>query len=118
LLTGTVDSARIEGEGSTITSHLEVRPLRFRDGTPHPCAEVPTIRVSAAGVSAHNMAQTQVLGDYLLLWIGGPGEEDYSLCKLYLVAWKCGTVALVSTSYLTPSEEGSAPLPCFPLLPP
>jgi hypothetical protein len=75
---------------------MEVRPLRFRDGTPHPCATVPTISFSVTGASAHNMAQTQVLGDYLLLWIGGPGEDDFSLCKIYLVAWKQGSVTLVS----------------------
>jgi hypothetical protein len=27
-------------------SRLTVRPLRFRDGTPHPCAKVPTMRLS------------------------------------------------------------------------
>src|SRR6267142_1552929 len=92
-------SARVKREegSNTITSHLEVRPLRFGDGMPHPCAEVPTIRLSATGASAHNMAQTQLLGDYLLLWIGGPHEEDYSLCKLYLIAWKRGSVMLVSS---------------------
>ena len=101
----TVHSARVEREesGETITSHVEVRPLRFKDGTPHPCAEVPTIRLSATGASAHNMAQTQVLGDYLLLWIGGPHEEDYSLCKLYLVAWKRGSVTLVSSKFSSES---------------
>jgi hypothetical protein len=83
---------------------------------PHPCAEVPTIRLSASGASAHNMAQTQLLGDYLLLWIGGPHEEDYSLCKLYLIAWKRGSVMLVSSESC--SEETN-PLCFFPsLLPP
>jgi hypothetical protein len=74
---------------------------------------VPTIRVSAPGASAHNMAQTQVLGDYLLLWIGGPGEEDYSLCKLYLVAWKRGSVALVSTSPLPKKDPLHFPVSPF-----
>ena len=87
---------REEGGAGTITSRMEVRPLRFRDGTSHPCAEVPTIGLTVPGASAHNMAQTQVLGDYLLLWIGGPSEEDYSLCKLYLIAWKRGEVTQVS----------------------
>lgn len=79
---------------------------------PHPCAEVPTIRLSAPGASAHNMAQTQLLGDYLLLWIGGPHEGDFSLCKLYLIAWKRGSVMLVS------SEENKSSLCFFPSLPP
>lgn len=88
------------GSGTIITSRMEVRPLRFRDGTSHPCAEVPTIGLTVPGASAHNMAQTQVLGDYLLLWIGGPSEEDYSLCKLYLIAWKRGEVTQVSHSII------------------
>jgi hypothetical protein len=74
----------------------------------HPCAEVPTIRLSATGASAHNMAQTQLLGDYLLLWIGGPHEDDYSLCKLFLIAWKRGSVTLVSSESC--SEEINPPL--------
>jgi len=96
---GDLNRARVEREegAGTITSRMEVRPLRFRDGTSHPCAEVPTIGLTVPGASAHNMAQTQVLGDYLLLWIGGPSEEDYSLCKLYLIAWKRGEVTQVSS---------------------
>jgi len=75
---------------------MQVRPLRFRDGTPHPCAKVQTICFSVSGASAHNLAQAQVLGDYLLVWIGGPSEDDFSLCKLYVIAWKQGSVTLVS----------------------
>jgi hypothetical protein len=94
---------REEGAGATgtITSVMEVRPLQFRDGTSHPCAEVPTICLRVPGASAHNMAQTQVLGDYLLLWIGGPSEEDFSLCKLYLIAWKRGQVTQVESHVLS-----------------
>ena len=57
------------------------------------------MRFSAAGASATYMTQAQVLGDYLLLWIGH-GEVDYSLSKLYLVAWKQGSITLVSIHYL------------------
>jgi len=45
---------------------MEVHPLRFRDGAAHPCASVTTICLTVPGASVHNMAQTQVLGDYRL----------------------------------------------------
>ena len=92
---------------------MQVRPLRFRDGTSHPCAEVPTICLTVPDASAHNIAQTQVLGDYILLWIGGPGEDDYSLCKLYLIAWKRASITLVSHLLLPPKKPPFLPLPCF-----
>jgi hypothetical protein len=76
------------------TTHLVLRPLRFRDGTPHPCARVPAMRLSVQGATVFHWTQAQVLGDYLLLWIG-PGRADYSLSKLYLVAWKTGSITLV-----------------------
>ena len=98
----TTSTAKIEiqdeedGEKGTRT-HLAVRPLRFRDGAPHPCAKVPTMRFSVTSASAVCISQAQVLGDYILLWIW-PGEEDYSLSKLYLISWKQGSITLVSIS--------------------
>ena len=79
----------------TTKTHLVLRPLRFRDGTPHPCAKVPAMRLCVEGATVFHWTQAQVLGDYLLLWIG-PGQADYSLNKLYLVAWKTGSITLVS----------------------
>ena len=76
-------------------THLVLRPLRFRDGTPHPCAKVPAMRLCVEGATVFHWTQAQVLGDYLLLWIG-PGQVDYSLNKLYLVGWKTGSITLVS----------------------
>jgi hypothetical protein len=75
---------------------LEVHPFRFRDGMRHPCAKVPVISVPAAGASAHSKPQAQVLGDYLLLWIGGPATEGDAVSKVFLIAWKEGTITLVS----------------------
>jgi hypothetical protein len=72
-----------------------VRPLRFRDGTPHPCANVPTMRFDVTGAPLFYTMQAQVLGDYLLLWFE-TGHGDHSLNKLYLVAWKRGSITLVS----------------------
>jgi hypothetical protein len=82
---------------------LEVRPFRFRDGIPHPCAKVPMIRVPATSVRLRTKPQVHVLGDYLLLWIGGPAGEDYSVCKVFLIAWKEGVVTLVSTTKILAS---------------
>jgi hypothetical protein len=53
------------------------------------------MRLCVKGASVFHWTQAQVLGDYLLLWIG-PGQVDYSLSKLYLVAWKTGSITLVS----------------------
>jgi len=84
---------KFDGQGEE-RCHLVVRPLRFRDGTPHPCANVPTMRFSVTGASVFHQTHVQVLGDYLLLWIGPGG--DYGLTKLYLIAWKQGSITLVS----------------------
>jgi hypothetical protein len=51
------------------------------------------------------MTKTQVLGDYLLLWVGPAGRrlgplKDCSLNRLYLIAWKQGSITLVSIHYL------------------
>ena len=52
------------------------------------------MRFSVTSASAVCISQAQVLGDYILLWIW-PGEEDYSLSKLYLISWKHGSITLV-----------------------
>jgi len=76
---------------------MQVRPLRFRDGTPQPVRQgAGPICFSVSGASAHNLAQAQVLGDYSWSGFGGPSEDDFSLCKLYVIAWKQGSVTLVS----------------------
>src|SRR6267154_5337568 len=83
----------------TAMTYLVLRPLRFRDGTPHPCAKVPAMRLCVKGATVFRWTQAQVLGDYLLLFIG-PGQIDYSLSMLYLVAWKTGSITLVSFFHL------------------
>ena len=79
----------------TTTTHFVLRRLRFRDGTPHPCAKVPAMRLCVKGAGVFYLTKAQVLGDYLLLWIG-PGQVDYSVTMLYLIAWKTGSITLVS----------------------
>ena len=93
------DRTIVEFEGQEEeTCHLTVRPLRL-DGTPHPCAMVPTMRFSATGTSASQMTRAQVLGDYLLLWIAG-AIERHSVAKIYMIAWKQGSITLVSSVLL------------------
>jgi len=93
--------AIFESEGQEEeTSHLTIRPLRFRDGTPHPYAMVSTMRLSVTGTSASQMTQAQVLGDYLLLWIAGASERRHSVAKIYVIAWKQGSITLVSYVFL------------------
>jgi len=53
------------------------------------------MRLCVKGATVFHWTQAQVHGDYLLLWIG-PGQTDYSLSKLYLIAWKTGLITLVS----------------------
>jgi hypothetical protein len=77
-----------------------VRPLRFLDGTPHPCAKVQTMRfsVNVKGISILHTTRVQLLGDYLLLWFGR--GTNFGVSKLYLIAWKQGPIILVSIRYL------------------
>jgi hypothetical protein len=60
------------------------------------------MRFSETGASLASVTQAQVLGDYLLLWIGPVGQRlgDFSLSRLYLIAWKQGSITLVSVHYL------------------
>ena len=56
------------------------------------------MRLCVKGDTVLHWTEAQVLGDYMLLWLG-PGQVDYSLTKLYLIAWKTGSITLVSFSY-------------------
>jgi hypothetical protein len=59
------------------------------------------MRFSVTRASAFYMTQAQVLGDYLLLCIGPASQGDHSLSALYLIAWKQGSITLVSIHYLS-----------------
>jgi len=84
-------------QGWAMTPSFAVRPLRFRDGTPHPCAKIATVRFSTTSASISHVTQAQVLGDYLLLWIGPDSREDLGADTLvYLIAWKQGSITLVN----------------------
>jgi hypothetical protein len=90
-----------EGKTRIITTHWAVRPLRFLDGSLHPCAMVPTIRFSVTGTTERPDMRVQVLGDYLLLWIIGEDSESRGVTRLYLISWKQGSVILVSIHYVS-----------------
>ena len=78
--------------------YLELHLLRFRDGTPHPCAKVPVMHIPVTQLG--NGSKVVVLGDFLLLYISRASweEEPTSLCQVHLIAWKEGSVTLVSTA--------------------
>jgi hypothetical protein len=59
------------------------------------------MRFSVTATFAFYETQAQVLGDYLLLWIwpAGNGLGD-CLGRIYLIAWKQGSITLVSIYYL------------------
>jgi hypothetical protein len=90
-----------EEGGRPTTTHLTVRPLCLRDGTPHSCAKVPTMRFSVTGNLEFSRTQAQVLGDYLLLWTepfpsqAGYRQGEHRMSRLYLIAWKQGSITLV-----------------------
>jgi hypothetical protein len=56
---------------------------------------MPTMRFSATHVPVFSAAHAQVIGDYLLVWFG-----YFGVSKLYLIAWKQGSITLVSIRYL------------------
>ncbi|KAH9963629.1 hypothetical protein BC827DRAFT_1266400 [Russula dissimulans] len=74
---------------------LKISPMWFSTGKPHPLASRPTLEFTVAGASAYNLSDTEVIGDYILYWVGAPlmtRPHDGSLCTIYLVAWKEGWV--------------------------
>jgi len=74
---------------------LKICPMWFSTGKPHPLASRPTLDISVAGVAAYNLSDTEVIGDYILYWVGNPMDNkpnDCTLCTIYLVAWKEGWV--------------------------
>ncbi|KAI9454182.1 hypothetical protein F5148DRAFT_445625 [Russula earlei] len=74
---------------------LKICPMWFSTGKPHPLASRPTLEVGVAGASAYNLSDTEVIGDYILYWVGAPmltRNHDGTLCNIYLVAWKEGWV--------------------------
>jgi hypothetical protein len=79
----------------------------FSTGKPHPLASKPTLEMTVTGEAAHNLSDTEVIGDYILYWVGAPMYSEFhegTLCSIYLVAWKEGWVSEVrdpSTSSTT-----------------
>jgi len=74
---------------------LKICPMWFSTGKPHPLASQPTLDISVAGASAYNVSDTEVIGDYILYWVGDPmvtRQNEGTLCTIYLVAWKEGWV--------------------------
>ncbi|KAI0298783.1 hypothetical protein B0F90DRAFT_1731051 [Multifurca ochricompacta] len=70
--------------------------MGFSTGKPHPLASRPTLEVTVAGASAYNLSDTEVIGDYILYWVGGPifsHAHEGTLCNIYLIAWKEGWVS-------------------------
>ncbi len=70
----------------------------FSTGEPHPLASEPKLEISVTGAAAHNLSDTEVIGDYILYWVGAPmysRTHEGTLCSIYLVAWKEGWVSEV-----------------------
>jgi hypothetical protein len=70
----------------------------FSTGEPHPLASEPKFEISVTGAAAHNLSDTEVIGDYILYWVGAPmysRAHEGTLCTIYLVAWKEGWVSEV-----------------------
>ncbi|KAH9963630.1 hypothetical protein BC827DRAFT_1266401 [Russula dissimulans] len=81
---------------------ITMSSMWFSTGEPHPLASRPTLEFSVAGASAYNLSDTEVIGDYILYWVGAPlmtRPHDGSLCTIYLVAWKEGWVKELRSTY-------------------
>lgn len=77
---------------------LKICPMWFSTGEPHPLAARPTFDIHVPGASAYSVSDTEVIGDYILYWVGDPmanPRNDLTLCTIYLVAWKEGWVTKV-----------------------
>ena len=62
----------------------------------HPLASRAKLKVSVSVAAAHNLSDAQVIGDYILYWVGAPNtEEILTLCSIYLIAWKEGWTSKV-----------------------
>jgi hypothetical protein len=72
--------------------------MLFSTGKPHPLASRPTLELTVAGESAFNLSDTEVIGDYILYWVGArrfSRRNESKLCTIYLIAWKEGWVTEV-----------------------
>jgi hypothetical protein len=74
--------------------------LQFSTGELHPLASQPKLEVSVSGSTAPNLSGTTVIGDYILYRTGSPPAANvhYSICAIYLIAWKEGWVTQVRLS--------------------
>ncbi len=84
--------ALTDGQRTTVTIVL----MCFSTGKLHPLASQPKLNVSVSVAAAHNLSDAQVIGDYILYWVGAPDtEEILTLCSIYLIAWKEGWTSKV-----------------------
>jgi hypothetical protein len=71
----------------------------FSTGKPHPLASKPSLEMTVTAAAAHNLSDTEVIGDYILYWVGSPmyysRYHEGTLCSIYLIAWKEGWVSEV-----------------------
>ena len=84
----------IDSQRTTVT----ISPMWFSTGKPHPLASETKLEISVTGAAAHNLSDTEVIGDYILYWVGAPmysRTHEGSLCSIYLIAWKEGWVSEV-----------------------
>ena len=91
----------------------------FSTGKPHPLASEPKLEISVTGAAAHNLSDTEVIGDYILYWVGAPmyaRSHEGTLCSIYLVAWKEGWVSEVRLCPTQPRYQLKAKQPSFPRL--
>jgi len=87
--------ALTDGQRTTVTIVI----MCFSTGKLHPLASRPKFRVSVSAAAAHNLSNAEVIGDYILYWVGAPTpsdtEEKEMLCSIYLIVWKEGWTSKV-----------------------
>ncbi|KAI0271302.1 hypothetical protein BC834DRAFT_858759 [Gloeopeniophorella convolvens] len=89
-------------------TNLKICPMSFSTGKIHPQAAKESLEVSVSGASAYNLSDTEVIGDYILFWVGSPDfspTNEGTLCSIYLIAWKEGWISELRHS--SPGVYGS-----------
>ena len=82
--------------GNTI---LELQLLSFSTGLPHPLAEQPVIFIAAKSFPLGDYkGTTDIVGDFLVLFITFIGRWDENEDMTFLVRWKKGEAHCVSFS--------------------
>jgi len=86
----------------------------FSTGKPHPLASRPTLELTVPGASVYNVSDAEVIGDYILYWVGDPivsrRNEKYAMHRVpYRMEGRLGDRCASVTSHLLPALPPAYP---------